>query len=305
MANVPLPKISTVPPPQHPELIARGSEDSLASETGSLGGESTATAASSSPCTPTRLLFVSESIDALSKPTSLEELTRLRAAAKQLDLESQRLRRHKGQDPASIRRVPRKAVPQITEAELAAPPAPRRAAVRHSLIAPPGYSFLVDPEPPKDHPFVAQATTLAEARAIAKLKSQAADGLGAIVAPPQSAAARRQAFYSQGKAAQSVIEFSPRKNTAWTPPPFLVARDAAREAPKPACRTPASPAVPGPPVMALPLPVPSPVAAAAELAAIPVPPIPAEPAPQTPTRKASTSFLKHKKISRLFGKAAA
>ncbi|CAK9784159.1 hypothetical protein CC85DRAFT_289889 [Cutaneotrichosporon oleaginosum] len=296
VSNVPLPKISSVPPPQHPELIARDSEDSLASEAGSLGGESTTTAASSSPSTPTRLFFVSESFDALSKPTSLEELSRLRAAAKQLDLESQRLRRHRGQDPAQVRRLRRKAVPQLTEADLApADPAPRprpRAALRHSLIAPPGYSFRVDDEPPRDHPFVAQATTLAEARAIAKLKSQAADGLGAIV-PPPSAAARRQAFYSQGKAAQSVIEFSPRKS-AWTPPPFLAAR---ANASAHAGHTPASPAAPGPPVTVLPAPLPVPGPG-------PGPGLESDALP-SPTRKASHSFLKNKKLSRLFGKAAA
>lgn len=347
--GVSVPTINTAPGPMHPELFARGSEDSLASEAGSLGGESTQTASSSSPTTPTRLLFVSESLDALSKPSTLDELTRLRAAAKQLDLESQRLRRLKGKDPASIKNLPRKAVPTITDAELRARPKPRRPAVRHSLLTPSprdgGYSFMVDPplpvsEPsdlPRDHPFspaaiVAKPTTLAEARANAAAKAAKANAAmsafdNLIVTPPQPASARRHAFYAQGKAAQSVIEFSPRKDAAapgstsgWTPPPFLRARHASNTAPslgdvssaatpkasaKPRVgTTPASPTVPGPPVMALPPPVPVP--SAPTPAAIPMPPVPPHtPLPQ-PERKASYSFLnKHKKISRLFGKAAA
>ncbi|GMK57543.1 hypothetical protein CspeluHIS016_0403770 [Cutaneotrichosporon spelunceum] len=314
---VSLPKLRTAPA-QLPEVVARGSEDSLASETGSIGGESVTTADSSSPCTPTRLLFVSESLDALSKPTSLQELMRLRAAAKQLDLESQRLRRNKGLDPSTVRKVPRKAVPRITEADLTAtpvltPPVRASPASRHSLIVPSTYTLLVD-EPPTHKEFVSQATTLQEARAIAKLKSAAADGLGAIT-QPQSIAARRKAFYSQGKSAQSVIEFSQRQEEQWIPPPFLAERGKVSVPPLKSSMkgaTPASPAAPGPPLATAPapLPIPSPaelsipvphIPSLADLS-IPVPPIP-EPAPRSPTRKTSHNLLKHKKISRLFGKA--
>lgn len=356
MSNVPV--LSTTPVPPQPELVARGSEDSLSSEAGSLGGSSVNTAASSSPTTPTtptRLLFVSESLDALSKPNTLDELSRLRAAVKQLDLESQRLRRLKGKDPMSIKNLPRKAVPIITDVELRAKPKPRRPAVRHSLLTPSprdgGYSFVVEPQLPvldatdlpRDHPFspaansnantgFTQATTLAEARAIAAAKAAKANAAmnafdNLVISPPQPAAARRHAFYSQGKAAQSVIEFSPRKeassgsNSGWTPPPFLRSRHASgaiptlgdvsntkshhsaystSQPPQPrAAPTPASPAVPGPPVMFS-----APVIPAA--ASIPMPPVP----PQTaaihhmPERKASHSFLKHKKLSRFFGKAS-
>ncbi|BEI94117.1 uncharacterized protein CcaverHIS019_0605760 [Cutaneotrichosporon cavernicola] len=303
--SVPLPKLRTAPV-QLAQVVTRGSEDSLSSRAGSFGRDSVNTASSSSPSTPTRLLFVSESLDALSKPTSLDELMRLRAAAKQLDMESQRLRRHKGLDPSAVRKVPRKAVPRITEAELEYSPPPRVAsspAARHSLIIPSTYSLLVD-EPHKE--FVAQATTLAEARAIAKLKSAAADGLGAI-GKPQSIAARRKAFYSQGKAAQSVMELDSRKETQWTPPPFLAARHASYSPStvKQRGNTPASPAAPGPPVTALPTPLPIPTLPTRAELAIPLPPIPPmlEVEPPTPTRKASQIFLKHKKISRFFGKA--
>ncbi|BEJ17188.1 hypothetical protein CspHIS471_0605890 [Cutaneotrichosporon sp. HIS471] len=219
-------------------------------------------------------------------------------------MESQRLRRHKGLDPSTVRKVPRKAVPRITEAELELSP-PRiemNPASRHSLIIPSTYSLLVD-EPGKE--FVAQATTLAEARAIAKLKSAAADGLGDI-GKPQSIAARRKAFYSQGKAAQSVMEFNSRKDTQWTPPPFLAARHASYSpSVKPRGTTPASPAAPGPPITALPTPLPIPTLPTRAELAIPLPPIPPmlEVEPPTPTRKASQIFLKHKKISRFFGKA--
>lgn len=156
---------------------------------GSLGGDSVNTASSnlSVPTTPTRLQFVSETLVPLSNPATLDELRSLRAKAAELDMESKRLRRLKGREPAaSPRLVPRKKVPVVTAIELQEVPKPRRPAVRHSLIShspstDQTFAFLADPLPVFP------------------------SGLGRSLAP---ADASRRPFYAQGKAALSVIEFS-------------------------------------------------------------------------------------------------
>lgn len=239
---------------------------------------------SSPPTTPTRLQFVSESLDALSFPSTLEELTRLRRAAAELDQESKKLRRHKGRDPATLPRLlPRKAVPVATEEELRVAPKPRRAAVRHSLFvaSPPSFDDLEAPPLP-------------------------------ALTPSPPAPARK--FYTMGKAAMSSIEFTRSTDTEMNSlrmdrrfvsagastskvPTIASLRgsvDAERPqdelAPLPSI-TRASPTAPGPPVLASPPLVPS-------------PPSPDVERTHSVKHKASSSFLgKHKKLSRFLGKS--
>lgn len=161
---------------------------SRSSSEGSLAGDSMRTASSSgsTPTTPTRLLFVSEILESLSNPATLDELRSLRAKVAELDLESKRLQRLKGREPVVYpRNLPRKAVPVITPIELQAPPKPRRPAVRHSLLIVPSQPLEFDD--PISEP----------------LKVPTPD--------PFTSSASRRPFYAQGKAAMSVIEFSSRK----------------------------------------------------------------------------------------------
>lgn len=229
------------------------------------------------PTTPNRLQFVSESLAPLSSPTTLEDLSRLRKAAAQLDLESQKLRRHKGRDPAAIRIVPRKAVPVPTEEELNVAPKPRRAAVRHSLIVA-SPAFELPPSPPRK-----------------------------TATPP------RRGLYQMGKAAMSSIEFTRgsdsetdemrmgRRIGSVSQVPTLGSlrgsvdfKPLDRETPAP---TRASPTAPGPPVLATPPAVPSPSGSPAMLQTVPE-------RSQSIKHKPSGSFLgKHKKLSRFLGKA--
>jgi len=171
----------------------------------SLAGESVNTVSSigSGPSTPTRLLFVSETLETLSNPATLDELRSLRAKAAELDKESKRLRRLRGREPAPpAHLLPRKPVPIVTAIDLQTAPKPRRPAVRHSLIATPSteQSFAGLVSDPLNVPSGGPPSSFAF-------------GLNrsAFALPSHNAAASRRPFYAQGKAAMSVIEFSPRK----------------------------------------------------------------------------------------------
>lgn len=208
IAELEVPSIITTAPPNRP--LSTSSSESA----GSLAGESVSTASSSSstssqPVTPTRLQFATESFDKMSSPTwTLDELRCFRAAARELDLESKRLRRLRGREPSPPpRKLPRKKVPTVTDSEIkesAANSPRRRPAVRHSLIVAPTENIfsiaVAAPEPAPasdesddDEPFPLKSSFLRQSGS-----------------PNMNAAATRRPFYAQGKAAMSAIDFSPR-----------------------------------------------------------------------------------------------
>ncbi|WOO77247.1 uncharacterized protein LOC62_01G000840 [Vanrija pseudolonga] len=208
IAELEVPSIITTAPPNRP--LSTSSSESA----GSLAGESVSTASSSSstssqPVTPTRLQFATESFDKMSSPTwTLDELRSFRAAARELDLESKRLRRLRGREPSPPpRKLPRKKVPTVTDSEIKASAANsprRRPAVRHSLIVAPTENIfsiaVAAPEPAPasdesddDEPFPLKSSFLRQSGS-----------------PNMNAAATRRPFYAQGKAAMSAIDFSPR-----------------------------------------------------------------------------------------------
>jgi hypothetical protein len=142
---------------------------------------------------------MSDTLEAFSYPTTLEELRQLRAQAAELDIETKRLRRLRGREPAtSPRLLPRKKVPVVTEIDLQEQPKPlpRRQAIRHSLIT----------------PLAGQNYSFAEPIGLGVPSAPAVGMSGGInrSAFATPAAASRRPFYAQGKAAMSVIEFSSR-----------------------------------------------------------------------------------------------